>query len=154
MPDTFLEAVLTAPQVCGQDVLRGNQQLLAEVCRFRRAVGQQLQHAFYHLLRIFSHQLLSPKKNNTNTTIMTLFLSLALHLQNNIQLKFSCFSSRSLLVKIKYQSRSLEAMGNSTLTLHSQNTCERPKCSPVSSFASPTPLSNPHPPGTSLPERD
>lgn len=48
----------TAPQVGGEDVLGCDEQLLAEVSRLRRAVGQQLQHSLYHLLRVLPHQVL------------------------------------------------------------------------------------------------
>jgi len=49
----FKKVLHTAPQVCCQDVLSSNQKLLPEVCRFSWTVGEQLQHSFYHLLRIF-----------------------------------------------------------------------------------------------------
>lgn len=48
----------TAAEVCGQDVLGCNEQLLAQVSSLRGAVGQQLQHPLHHLLGVFRHQVL------------------------------------------------------------------------------------------------
>ena len=48
----------TAAQVGGEDVLGGDEQLLAEVGGFRGTVGQQLQHALHHLLGVLPHKVL------------------------------------------------------------------------------------------------
>lgn len=50
--------VRTAAQVSRENVLGCDEKFLAEVRRLRGAVGQQLQHALHHLLRVFPHQVL------------------------------------------------------------------------------------------------
>ena len=49
----------TAAEVRRENVLGCDEQFLAEVSGLGGAVGQQLQHALYHLLRVFTHQVLT-----------------------------------------------------------------------------------------------
>lgn len=59
----FFECVHTATQVSREDVLGCDEQFLAEVSSLRGAVGQQLQHTLYHLLRVFPYQVLIGQKH-------------------------------------------------------------------------------------------
>ena len=48
-------SALTGPEVSGEDVLGGDEQLLAEVSHFLGAVAQQAEHAAHHVLRVLVH---------------------------------------------------------------------------------------------------
>lgn len=61
-------SIHTATQVGCEDVLGCNEQLLAEVSSLGGAVGQQLKHSLYHLLRVLSHQVLIKRDIHTYTT--------------------------------------------------------------------------------------
>lgn len=50
--------IRTATQVSCEDVLGCNEQFFAEMSGLRGAIGQQLQHTLYHLLRVLCYQVL------------------------------------------------------------------------------------------------
>lgn len=60
--------VRTAAQVSCEDVLGGDEQLLAEVSGLRRAVRKKLQHTLYQLLRVFPYHVLTGRRNTQNMT--------------------------------------------------------------------------------------